>query len=84
MVKIEELNKTVLESMKKLLPNKTPEAVVGAEKAEKGGWKLLMEVVERKAIPDSQDLIGIYEVRVGSSGEILNYKKIESRIRTAI
>lgn len=80
-IKIEELNENVLARAKRILANKVPESVAGVEKT-KTGWKVLVEVLERKAVPDSQDLIGIYEMDVGASGRILSYKKIKVKHRT--
>lgn len=79
--KIEILGGNVLEKVKQIFPNRTPENVIEVEK-ENTGWKVLVEVLERKAVPDSQDLIGIYEVILGARGEILGYKRTKVRHRT--
>lgn len=83
MEKILELGLKVLEAMRRVLPNKKPEAVIGMEKG-KEGWKVLVEVLERKAIPDSQDLLAIYEVTVSTEGNVLSYKQIRRRYRVSI
>ncbi len=43
------------------------------EAAADGGGRVLFEVVERSAVPDTQDIIGRYEVRLSSTGEIRDY-----------
>lgn len=81
--KIEELSENILAAAKRVLQGKVPESVVSVEKAkDKTGWKALVEVLERKAVPDSQDLIGVYEMEVGADGEILGYKKVKAKRRT--
>jgi hypothetical protein len=54
--------------MTKLL-NKKIEGIVSLTKDEKG-WKALIEVLERKAVPDSHDLIGRYEVTKDANGNV--------------
>lgn len=45
------------------------------------GWHLLIELIERKSIPDTQDMLGVYEVMVDPSGEITHYERIRTRRR---
>lgn len=62
------------------LVNKQPLAVISLNK-ENGNWIVLVEVLERKAIPDTQDLIGKYQLSFGKNKEFLGYKRIEVRRR---
>lgn len=39
------------------------------------GWHLGIELVERKAVPDTQDLLGLYEVTLDNDGEIVTYER---------
>lgn len=45
------------------------------------GWVAEVEVVERKSIPDTQDLLGRYELRFDEEGELLGYKRVMLRRR---
>lgn len=44
-------------------------------------WKVLVEVLERKAVPDTQDLLNIYELRLSADLELTGYKRIGMRHR---
>jgi hypothetical protein len=50
--------------------------IVGASKdEEKGEWKVTVELLEKAAIPDSMDLLGIYEVLLNEEGEIVRFER---------
>lgn len=53
-----------------------PEKVIKAE-SEENGWRTVIEVVERSAIPDTQDIIGRYEITLDSTGEVTGYEILE-------
>jgi hypothetical protein len=63
------------------LLDKKAESVISASK-EENEWKVLVEVLERRAVPDSQDLIGRYELRLDENKELLGYDRIVLRRRT--
>ncbi|MGC9969313.1 MAG: gas vesicle protein GvpO [Bryobacteraceae bacterium] len=46
-----------------------------------GGWKVVVELVERVAVPDSMDLLGVYEVHLDETGELVGYERIRIRRR---
>jgi len=46
------------------------------------GWLAEVELVERKSIPDTQDILGRYEMRFDLDGELLSYKRIMLRRRS--
>lgn len=37
------------------------------------GWRAVFEVVERSAVPDTQDMIGRYELRLSETGDVEEY-----------
>ncbi len=47
-----------------------------------GGWSVSLEVLERKAIPDSMDILGIYEVNLDSEGSFLSFERKRLRKRS--
>lgn len=60
---------------------KKVETVVEATKTAKG-WRLVIEVLERKTVPDLRDLLGRYEFELDPKGELLNFKQIMVRNRS--
>jgi hypothetical protein len=41
------------------------------------GWQVVVEVVERSAVPDTQDLLGQYSVTLDDSGNVTGYRLAE-------
>ncbi len=46
-----------------------------------GGWVVSLEVLERRAIPDSMDVLGIYEVRLDEEGNLVGFDRERMRKR---
>jgi hypothetical protein len=67
------------EQLQALLNRDVPN-VTSASKVE-DGWQLTLELIERKAIPDSQDLLGMYEVILNEDGDLTSYERIRVRKR---
>jgi len=64
--------------------SKTPvNGIVGLSKTEEG-WIVSVETLERKAIPDTMDVMGLYEVRLDNDGNLLSFdrKKLRKRGET--
>lgn len=57
--------------------------VIGAMKKE-DGWHVKIEMIERHALPDSQDLLGIYEVILDYKGTLLSYERKRVRRRNEV
>jgi hypothetical protein len=70
---IEEVCNQALSIVKKYI-SKEPETVIGVEEAE-GEWKVTVEALERKAVPNTQDLLGRYEIRLKKDGELIGWKQ---------
>jgi Gas vesicle synthesis protein GvpO len=51
------------------------DAVLGLESGDSKGWNLTVQVVELSRIPQSTDVLGTYEVKLDSHGEIQSYKR---------
>lgn len=45
------------------------------------GWVAEVEVLERKSVPDTQDILGRYEMKFDLDGDLLGYKRIMLRRR---
>ena len=78
----DEIIKKAQEDFAKL--SKMPvDGVIGLSKTEEG-WVVLLEALERRAIPDTMDVLGMYEVRLDSEGNLLGFdrKKLRKRGET--
>lgn len=54
--------------------------VISASKRE-DGWQVTIELIERKAVPDTQDLLGVYEVLLNDKGDMTSYDRKRMRRR---
>jgi hypothetical protein len=45
------------------------------------GWRVTLELIERVAVPDTMDLLGVYEVRLDHGGELIGYERTRIRHR---
>ncbi len=57
------------------LLDKHAESVISVTK-EENEWKVLVEVLERRAVPDTQDLLGRYELKLDENKELLGYERV--------
>lgn len=76
---IKKISKKSLDVVKELL-NKKPESTISVAKEGKE-WKVVVEALERKSVPDTQDILGRYALRLNDNGELLDYKQIALRRR---
>lgn len=60
---------------------KVPETVIDV-KEKKDEWTVTVEVLERKAIPDTEDLLGRYVIRLNKNGELTGWTQIMIRKRS--
>jgi len=45
------------------------------------GWRVTAEVIERRSVPDTSDLLGLYELRLDGAGNIVQYERTRMRRR---
>jgi hypothetical protein len=45
------------------------------------GWRVTAELLERKAVPDTSDLLGVYELQLDEAGNLLRYERTHMRRR---
>lgn len=50
------------------------EAVIEVSAEDDGGWRVLVEMVERHAVPDTQDIIGRYAIELDKAGSVSGYE----------
>lgn len=65
------------------LSKMTVDGVVGLSKTDEG-WCISLEVLERRAIPDTMDVLGLYEIHLDNEGNLLGFtrKKLRKRGET--
>lgn len=52
-----------------------PEGVIGITRMD-DGWQVTLEVVERSAVPDTQDILGRYEIDLDSDYDPAGYRRL--------
>jgi hypothetical protein len=62
------------------LTGKAAEGVTGLERSE-DGWTVQVEVVEVRRIPDTTDVLALYEVSVDSDGDLEGYRRLRRYTR---
>jgi hypothetical protein len=62
------------------LTGKGVEGVTGLARAE-DGWKVHVEVVEVRRIPDTTDVLALYEVQVDEDGDLMGYRRLRRYAR---
>ncbi|HPU78441.1 MAG TPA: gas vesicle protein GvpO [Thermosynergistes sp.] len=75
----EEVIKRASEEIAKLAKIQV-ERVVGLSKADQG-WMVSLEGVERRAIPETMDVLGLYEVLLDEDGNLLSFGRKSLRKR---
>jgi len=50
------------------------EGVIEVSMQDDGGWRTLVEVVERHAVPNTQDIIGRYAIELTETGDVSGYE----------
>jgi hypothetical protein len=61
--------------------SRRPESVIGVV-GSNDGWVLVVEALERKGVPDTQDILGRYEVKLDTHGKVLGWKQTMVRRRS--
>ena len=65
------------------LIGKMPEGIVSVEKSD-DGWRVQLEVVESRRIPETTDILAVYEVDVGTEGDVISYRRLNRYVRGRI
>lgn len=47
-----------------------------------GGWLSVVEMIERKSVPDTQDILGRYEIEFDEQGTLTGYRRVNRYRRT--
>lgn len=54
--------------------------VIGLSRTD-DGWVIALEALERKAIPNTMDVLGLYEIRLDIEGNLLSFERKKLRKR---
>jgi hypothetical protein len=66
------------------MTGKEPEGVVSLEQTGDGGWLVDVEVVETHRIPDSTDILAVYETELDADGELIAYRRVKRYSRCQV
>ena len=45
-------------------------------------WRAVVEIIERRSVPDTQDILGQYEIELDKEGEVIGYRRLEKYRRS--
>jgi hypothetical protein len=65
------------------LIGQAPESIVAVEKVE-DGWRVQVQVVESRRIPETTDIMAVYEVDVDPDGVVTGYRRLDRYVRGRI
>jgi hypothetical protein len=57
------------------LTGKAVEGVTGIE-SDDDGWRVTVEILELRRIPDSTDVLALYEVDADENGNLMGYRRL--------
>ncbi len=78
-MKAEEILTRVQNDFKRL--TKLPVGGVIGISREQGTWVVTLEALERRGIPDTMDILGLYEVHMSEDGETQSIRRLKLRKR---
>jgi hypothetical protein len=55
-------------------------AITSVSRADEG-WRVTAEMLERRSVPDTSDLLGVYELQLDHTGNLLRYERTHMRRR---
>lgn len=62
------------------LTGKDQEGIVGLQRTE-DGWTVQVEVVEVRRIPDTTDMLGVYDIDTDAHGSLEGYRRVRRYVR---
>lgn len=66
------------------MTGKDPEAIISLEHTDDGGWLVDVEVVETRRVPDSTDILAVYEAQLDAEGELVGYRRVKRYSRCQV
>lgn len=65
------------------LTRRTPEAVTALSRTD-DGWQLEVEVLEIHRVPETADVLAVYQADLDESGELLSYRRLRRYTRAQV
>jgi hypothetical protein len=62
------------------LLGREPEAVTGLRRTD-DGWTVQVEVLELRRVPNTTDVLALYDVEVDGQGELVGYRRVRRYVR---
>jgi hypothetical protein len=59
------------------MTGREPEGIVSLEQTGDDRWKAGVEVVETRRIPDSTDILAVYEAELDAEGGLVAYRRVK-------
>jgi len=56
--------------------------VTALERTEDGAWRVTVDLLELSRVPETDDVLGSYEVELDEKGELLGYRRIRRYTRS--
>ncbi|MCW2863207.1 MAG: hypothetical protein JWP48_4915 [Actinoallomurus sp.] len=66
------------------MTGKEPEGIISLARTDGGRWMVGVEVVETHRIPDSTDILAVYEAELDPEGELLAYRRVKRYSRCQV
>ena len=66
------------------MTGKEPEQIVSLEQTDDGAWLVGVEVVETRRVPDSTDILAVYEAELDTEGELAAYRRVKRYSRCQV
>ena len=63
-----------------MLTGRQPEGVTSLQRGDPG-WIVGVEVVETRRIPETTDILAVYEAELDTDGELVTYRRIDRYAR---
>lgn len=76
------MGQVVESTMRHLSMLKLKASAVTAVSRTDDGWRVTAEVLERKSVPDTSDLLGVYDLQLDAAGNVLRYERTHLRRRS--
>jgi hypothetical protein len=61
-----------------------PQGVTELEQYDDGTWKVTVELLELSRVPETDDIIGSYEVDLDENGELIGYRRLRRYARSQV
>ena len=54
-----------------------PEGVTSLKQEDDGTWRVTVELLELSRIPETDDILGSYEIELDEEGEVYGYRRVQ-------